>query len=50
MAVSLSALRPGHPLPSRKIAGTLSVRGLVDPRVIVLLEVLGQLKNLLIGS
>jgi hypothetical protein len=45
MAVKLSALRVGLPLPSRKIPGTHSVRGCVDPRAIVRLEGLGQLKK-----
>jgi hypothetical protein len=45
MAVRLSALRAGRPLTSTKIPGTHSVRGWVDPRAIVRLEDLGQLKN-----
>jgi hypothetical protein len=38
MAVRLSALRAGHPL-------LISLRGLVDPRIIVLLEGSGTLKK-----
>jgi hypothetical protein len=45
MAVRLSAPRAGRLLHPRKIHGTHSVRGWVDPRAIVRLEWLGQLKN-----
>jgi hypothetical protein len=45
MAVRLSALRAGHPLPLGRFLVLISVRGLVDPRAIVWLEGLGQLKN-----
>jgi hypothetical protein len=45
MAVRLSALRAGRPLPPGKFLILISLRGLVDHRAIVLLEGLGQLKN-----
>jgi hypothetical protein len=44
MAVRLSLLRAGRPLPSGRFLELISVRGLLDPRAIVLLEGLGQLK------
>jgi hypothetical protein len=46
MAVRLSALRAGHPLPPGRFLVLISVRGWVDPRVIVRLEPLGQLKKI----
>jgi hypothetical protein len=45
MAVRLSALHTGHFLPSGKFLVLISVRGWVDPKAIVQLEGLGQLKN-----
>jgi hypothetical protein len=45
MAVRLLALCTIHPLPLGGFLGLTSVRGSVDPRVIVWLEGLGQLKN-----
>jgi hypothetical protein len=45
-----SALRADRPLLPRKIPGTHSVRGRVDPRAIVRLEGLGQLKNPMTSS
>jgi hypothetical protein len=44
MALRLSALHAGCPLPPRKIPGTISVRGWVDPRATVRLEGLSKLK------
>jgi hypothetical protein len=44
MAVRLSSLRSGLPLPTRKFLVLISVRGWVDPRAIVRLDGLGQLK------
>jgi hypothetical protein len=45
MAVRLSALRAGRPLPPGRFLILISVRGLVDPRATVRLEGLGQLNN-----
>jgi hypothetical protein len=45
MAVSLSALSAGRPLPPGRFLVLVSVTGCVDPRTIVRLEGLGQLKN-----
>jgi hypothetical protein len=44
MAVSLSALRAGRPLPPGEFLVLISVGGWHDPKSIVLLEELGQLK------
>jgi hypothetical protein len=45
MAVRFLALRSGRPFPPGRFMVLIFVRGLVDPRVIVRLEGLGQLKN-----
>jgi hypothetical protein len=45
MAVRLSALHAGRPLTPGRYLVLISVRGLVDPRAIVRLEVLGELKK-----
>jgi hypothetical protein len=45
MVVRLSALHTGRPLPPGRFLLLISVRGLVDPRAMVRLEGLGQLKN-----
>jgi hypothetical protein len=50
MAVMLSALIAGYPLPIRKIPVLISVRGCVDPRAIMRLEGLGKLKNPITSS
>jgi hypothetical protein len=44
MAVRLSALCAGHSLPLGKFLALISVKGSVDPRSIVRLEGLGELK------
>jgi hypothetical protein len=45
MAVRLSALHAGRPLPPGRFLVLISDRSLVDPRAIVRLEGLGKLKN-----
>jgi hypothetical protein len=52
MAVRLSALSVGRSLPPGRFLVLFSVRGSVDPRDIVRLEGLGQLKksNYLVGN
>jgi hypothetical protein len=45
MAVRLSALRAGRPLPPGRFLVHISVRGRIDPKAIGRLEGLGQLKN-----
>jgi hypothetical protein len=45
MAVRLSVLRAGRPLPAGRFLVLISVRGWVDSRAIMILEELGQLKN-----
>jgi hypothetical protein len=45
MEVRLSALSAGHPLPPGRLLVIISVRGRVDPRAILRLEWLGQLKK-----
>jgi hypothetical protein len=46
MAVRLSALRAGRPLPPWRFLIFISVRGWVDPRAIVRLEWLSKLKKI----
>jgi hypothetical protein len=51
MAVRLSALQAGHPIAPGRFLVLISVRGWVDPRIIVWLEGLGQLRKVhLIGT
>jgi hypothetical protein len=50
MAVRLSALRAGSPLPPGSFLVLISVRSWVDPRTIVRMEGLGQLKNPMTSS
>jgi hypothetical protein len=50
MAVRLSPLRAGRPLPPGGFLELISVRGWVDPRAILGLEGLGQLKNPMTSS
>jgi hypothetical protein len=45
MTVRISALGAGRPLPPGRILVLIYVRGLVDPRAIVLLKGLGKLKK-----
>jgi hypothetical protein len=50
MAVRLSDLRAGRPLPPGRFLVLISVRGRVDPRAIVWLEGLSQLENPMTSS
>jgi hypothetical protein len=50
MAVRLSALRAARPSPPGRYLVLISVRGCVDPRAIVRLEGLGQLKITMASS
>jgi hypothetical protein len=45
MAVRLSALRTGHSLPPERFLVLISGTGLVEPRAIVRLDGLGELRN-----
>jgi hypothetical protein len=45
-----SALRACHPLPPGRFLVLVSLRGCVDPRAIVRLEGLGQLKKFTAGN
>jgi hypothetical protein len=51
MAVRLSALQAGRPLPTGRFLKLISVRDRIDPRAIVRLEGLGKLEKIqLIGT
>jgi hypothetical protein len=50
MAVRLPAILAGSPLPPGRFVVLISVRGRVDPRSIVRLEGLGELKNPMTSS
>jgi hypothetical protein len=50
MVVRLSALCASRPLPPGRFLVPISVRGFVDPRVIVQLEGLDELKNQVTSS
>jgi hypothetical protein len=50
MAVWVSSSRSGRAFPPGRLLVRMSVRGWVDPRAIVQLEGLGQLKNLMTSS
>jgi hypothetical protein len=50
MAVRLPPLRAGRPLHPGRFLVLISVRGCVDPRAIVRLEGLDQLKNQMTSS
>jgi hypothetical protein len=50
MAVSLSALRAGRPLPPGILLVLICIRGSIDPGAIMRLEGLGQLKNPMTSS
>jgi hypothetical protein len=50
MAVSLSALRAGRPLPPGRFLVLIYAKGWVDPRVTLWLEGLSQLKNAITSS
>jgi hypothetical protein len=50
MAVRLPALRAGRPLPPGRFVVVISVRGCADPRAIVRLEGLDEVKNSITSS
>jgi hypothetical protein len=50
MVVRLSALCTGRPLPPGRFPVLIAVRGWADPRAIVWLEGVGQLKNPMTSS